>query len=233
MRWLLRFQMDRLLSSQKSLLPESMAFCVFATSHVRAPFVFYSRISTPLAAVRFRAYAHPVFRSTTSIIVSAALKGRGCGAKNQHHLWTQAPEYVARPGFPVSLSAGNAPSGMSERRMQMMDHERQERDLQEVINTTQASYLAVIENTFALQERILRFARHLIETSAEDLQTQAENNRGMLETLSEESRRHREAMESLVRESAEVYESLLRSPFSHHQDHPSFEEAKGAPEVKS
>jgi hypothetical protein len=122
---------------------------------------------------------------------------------------------------------------MSERRMQMMDHERQERDLQEVINTTQASYLAVIENTFALQERILRFARHLIETSAEDLQTQAENNRGMLETLSEESRRHREAMESLVRESAEVYESLLRSPFSHHQDYPSFEEAKGAPEVKS
>ena len=116
----------------------------------------------------------------------------------------------------------------------MMDHERQEWDLQEVFNTTQASYLAAIENIFALQERTLRFARHLMETSAEDLQTQAENNRAMFETLTEESRRHREAMESLVRESAEVYESLLRSPFSHHhQHHPSFEEAKGAPEVKS
>ena len=59
------------------------------------------------------------------------------------------------------------------------------------------------------------------------------NNRAMLETLTEESRRHREAMENLLRESAEVYESFLRSPFSHHHQHPGFEEAKGAPEVKS
>jgi hypothetical protein len=115
----------------------------------------------------------------------------------------------------------------------MMDHERQERDLQEVFNTTQTSYLAAIENTFALQERTLKFARSLMETSAEALEIQDENNRAMLETLSEESRRHREAMENLVRESAKVYESFLRSPFSHHQHHPSFEEAKGAPEVKS
>jgi hypothetical protein len=115
----------------------------------------------------------------------------------------------------------------------MMDHERQERDLQEIFNTTQASYLAAIENTFALQERTLKFARHLMETSAEALETQAENNRAMLETLTEESRRHREAMENLLRESAKVYESLLRNPFSHHHQHPSFEEAKGAPEVKS
>jgi hypothetical protein len=122
---------------------------------------------------------------------------------------------------------------MSERRLQMMDHERQERDLQEVFNTTQASYLAAIENTFALQERTLKFARTLMEASAEALETQDESNRAMLETLSEESRRHREAMENLVRESAKVYESFLRSPLSHHQHHPGFEEAKGASEVKS
>jgi hypothetical protein len=114
----------------------------------------------------------------------------------------------------------------------MMDHERQERDLQEVFNATQASYLAAIENTFALQERTLEFARNLIE-APEVLRAQAENNRAMLETLTEESRRHREAMENLVRESAKVYESRLRSPSSHHQHHPSFEEAKGAPEDES
>ena len=115
----------------------------------------------------------------------------------------------------------------------MMDHERQERHLQEVFDTTQASYLAAIENTFALQERTLEFTRTLIDASEEASQRQAENNRAMLETLTEESRRHREAMENLVRESVKVYESFLRSPFSHHQHHPSFEEAKGAPEVKS
>jgi hypothetical protein len=115
----------------------------------------------------------------------------------------------------------------------MMDHERQERDLQEVFDITQSSYMAAIENTFALQERTLEFARTLIETSEDALRTQAGNNRAMLETLTEESKRHREAMENLVRESAKVYESYLRSPFSHNRHHPSFDEAKGAPEVKS
>jgi hypothetical protein len=54
----------------------------------------------------------------------------------------------------------------------------------------------------------------------------------MLETLTEESRREREDMVILVRESVKVYESSLRSPFSHRHHPRSFEEAKGAPEVK-
>jgi hypothetical protein len=114
----------------------------------------------------------------------------------------------------------------------MMDHERQEKDLQEVFDATQASYWAAIENTFALQERTLQFARTLIEAPQETLRTQAEDNRAMLQTLTEESRKHREAMENLVRESAKVYESLLRNPFSHHQSHAKFEEATEAPEVQ-
>jgi len=114
----------------------------------------------------------------------------------------------------------------------MMDHERQERDLQEVFDTTQASYRAALENTFALQERTLEFARRLLGTSAEALETQAETNRETLHTVTEESRKHQEAMENLVRESTKVYESLLRSPFSHHQDHSKFEQATEAPEVQ-
>ena len=113
----------------------------------------------------------------------------------------------------------------------MMDRERQEKDLQEVFETTQASYRAAIANTFALQEQTLEFARNLIEAPAEDLRVQAENNRATLEALAEQSRRQREAMENLVKESAKVYENLLQSPFSHHQHYPEFEEAKGASEV--
>jgi hypothetical protein len=114
----------------------------------------------------------------------------------------------------------------------MMDRERQERDLQEVFETTQASYRAAIENTFALQEQTLGFAQNLIETPAEALQSQAENNRATLEALAEQSRRQREAMENLVRESAKVYESFLRTPFSHGQHHPKFEKATEVPEVR-
>ena len=113
----------------------------------------------------------------------------------------------------------------------MMDRERQERDIQEVFDTSQESLWAAIENTFALQERTLEFARGLLEASAETLRTQAESNRATLEALAEQSRRQREALENLVRESAKVHESLLLSPFSHGQDLPEFEEATEAPEV--
>ena len=65
----------------------------------------------------------------------------------------------------------------------------------------------------------------------EALRDQAEDHRATLEVLAEQSRRQREAMEKLVGESAKVYESLLSAPFSHHQHHPEFEEATGAPEV--
>ena len=113
----------------------------------------------------------------------------------------------------------------------MMDRERQEKDLQEVFETTQASYRAAVKNTFALQEQTLEFARSLLEPPPETLRDQAENNHITLEALAEQSRRQREAMENLARESAKVYENLLQSPFSHHQHYPEFEEATGASEV--
>ncbi len=113
----------------------------------------------------------------------------------------------------------------------MMDRERQERDLQEVFEATQASWRAAIENTFALQEQTLEFARGLSEAPAEVLGAQYENNRATLEALAEQSGRQREAMENLVRESLKVYWSLLQVPFSHGQYHPQFEEATEAPEV--
>ena len=113
----------------------------------------------------------------------------------------------------------------------MMDRERQEKDLQEVFETTQASYRAAIENTFVLQEQTLEFARGLLEAPPETLRDQAENSRVTLEALAEQSKRQREAVEKLVGEAAKIYESLLSTPFSHHQHHPEFEEAKEAPEV--
>ena len=115
----------------------------------------------------------------------------------------------------------------------MMDRERQEKDLQEVFETTQESYRAAIENTFALQEQTLEFARNLLEAPAETLRTQSEGNRVRLETLAEQSKKQREAMEELVRESSKVYEVLLQAPFSHHQRHPKFAKATEAPEVTS
>jgi uncharacterized protein (DUF342 family) len=114
----------------------------------------------------------------------------------------------------------------------MMDHERQDRDLQKVFEATQTSYRAAVENAFALQERTLEFARNVMEASGEVLEAQADNNRATLETLAEESRSHREATENVLTEAAKAYESLRRSPFSHHQPQSKFEEAMATPEVQ-
>lgn len=114
----------------------------------------------------------------------------------------------------------------------MMDHERQDRDLQKVFKSTQTSYRAAVENAFALQERTLEFARNVMEASAEVLEAQADNNRATLETLAEESRNHREATENMLTEAAKAYESLRRSPFSHHQPQSKFEEATATPELQ-
>ena len=70
----------------------------------------------------------------------------------------------------------------------MMDRGRQEGHLQDVFETTQASYRVAIENTFALQEQTLKFARALIEAPAETLRAQSENNRATLEALAQQSK---------------------------------------------
>ena len=81
----------------------------------------------------------------------------------------------------------------------MIDRERQEKYLQEVFETTQASYRAALQNTFALQEQILEFARNLLlKVPPEALRDLAEDHRAALEVLAEQSRRQLEDMEKLV-----------------------------------
>src|SRR5215213_3279233 len=126
-----------------------------------------------------------------------------------HVLWHAARLTFRFPRMPDMHNKRNV---VKEETTKMMDHERQQRDLQKIFGATQASYLAAVENTFALQKKTLEFARNLMET-------QVDNNRATLETLTQQTEEHREAMENLVIVSSEAYESLLRSPFSHHQPH--------------
>jgi hypothetical protein len=47
----------------------------------------------------------------------------------------------------------------------MMDHERTEKELEEIFEEIQRSYKTFVEGTLTLQERTLRFARELLESS--------------------------------------------------------------------
>jgi hypothetical protein len=104
--------------------------------------------------------------------------------------------------------------------VQMMDHERSEKELQQVFEEIQHSYKTLVDNTLTLQEQTLELARTLFESSAEKTQgTQA-----MLEEMANQSRSRREEFEWLLRKSSEAYTKVLEGPSEEHRH--KVEEAK-------
>lgn len=101
----------------------------------------------------------------------------------------------------------------------MMDHERTEKELQEIFDEIQHSYKTLVDNAFTLQKRTLDFALTLFESSEKAQGTQA-----MLEELALQSSNQREEFEELVRKSNEAYTKVLNTPTDEH--HHKVEEAK-------
>jgi hypothetical protein len=103
----------------------------------------------------------------------------------------------------------------------MMDHERTEKELEEIFEEIQNSYETFAVDVLALQERTLQFARALIESpEAQD----AEGMRATLENLADKSRGERERFERLWRKSSEAYMRVLKGPVDEH--HHKIEEAR-------
>ncbi len=100
----------------------------------------------------------------------------------------------------------------------MMDRGKTEMEREEIFAATRESYRVAMENTFALQERTLQFARSLLDASAQTTQQQTESNRRVLEELAEQSRRQREALDDLIRESSNAYTNLLWAPFTYYRE---------------
>jgi hypothetical protein len=103
----------------------------------------------------------------------------------------------------------------------MMDHERTEKELEEIFEEIQHSYKAFVDDVLALQERTLVFARELLESSGGQ---EAEDSQAMLEDLTNRSNSQHEWFERLVRKSSEAYMKVLKGPadVNHHKS----EEAK-------
>ena len=101
----------------------------------------------------------------------------------------------------------------------MMDHERTEKELQEIFEEIQHSYKTLVDNVFTLQERTLDLARTLFESSEK-----ARGTRAMLEDLVLQASHQREGFEKLVRKSNEAYAKVLNTPTDEH--HHKVEEAR-------
>ena len=94
-----------------------------------------------------------------------------------------------------------------------MDHERTEKELEAIFEEIQRSYKTFADETFALQERILGFARGLLEDPAD---AEASDRRVMLQELDDESKGERERFETLARKVGEAYSRVLKGPVGEH-----------------
>ena len=102
----------------------------------------------------------------------------------------------------------------------MMDHERTEKELQEIFEEIQHSYKTFMDDVLARQERTFGFARELLENSADP---EAEGMWARLEELVDKSNGEREQFERLARKSSEAYMKVLKGPADEHHK---IEEAK-------
>ncbi|HSK99910.1 MAG TPA: hypothetical protein VK869_06200 [Rubrobacteraceae bacterium] len=96
----------------------------------------------------------------------------------------------------------------------MMDHERTEKELQEIFEEIQQTYRTAMDDAVALQERTLKFARDLIENPPDEQETR--NSRTTLEELAGRSRSQREHFERLANKTTEAYMKVLAAPADHH-----------------
>jgi hypothetical protein len=95
----------------------------------------------------------------------------------------------------------------------MMDHERTEKELQEIFEEIQHSYRTSMDNAIALQERTLELARGLLENPAGQ---ESQHFRAELDELASRSRGQREQFERLDHKANEAYMKALRAPSDHH-----------------
>jgi hypothetical protein len=84
--------------------------------------------------------------------------------------------------------------------------------------TTRDSFGTVLDHAVALQERNVRFAQGLVDSSIKELSTQAESNRELTQELVDRAEGQRDAFRTLVEESLDAYMDLAYAPFSYYRE---------------
>jgi len=84
--------------------------------------------------------------------------------------------------------------------------------------TTRDSFGTVLDHAVGLQERNVRFAQGLVDSSIKELRYQAESNQAMTQELVERAERQRDAFQTLFEESVDAYMDLAYAPFSYYKE---------------
>jgi hypothetical protein len=93
--------------------------------------------------------------------------------------------------------------------------EKANKAAEQLTRTTGDSYKTVIDHAVALQERNVRFAQGLVDSSIRELRSQAESNRELTQELVDRAEGQRDAFRTLFEESLDAYMDLAYAPFSY------------------
>ena len=100
----------------------------------------------------------------------------------------------------------------------MVNTEKANEAVERLAETTRDSYQTVMDHAVGLQERNVRFAQGLVDSSIRELRYQAESNRSVLGELFERTEQQRDAYQALVEQSLDGYMNLAYAPFSYYRE---------------
>ncbi len=100
----------------------------------------------------------------------------------------------------------------------MASMEKVNEAVERLAESTRDSYQTVLDHAVGLQERNVRFAQGLVDSSIKELRHQAESNRSMVGELFERAEQQREAYQALVEQSMSGYINLAYTPFSYYRE---------------
>ena len=100
----------------------------------------------------------------------------------------------------------------------MANMDKANKAAENLAQTTRESFETVVDHTVGLQERNVRFAQGLVDSSIKELRTQAESNRALTQELVERAERQRDAVQTLFEESVDAYMDLAYAPLAYYKE---------------
>jgi hypothetical protein len=100
----------------------------------------------------------------------------------------------------------------------MTNMDKANRAAERLAETTRDSFGTVLDHAAGLQERNVRFAQGLVDSSIRELRTQAESNRAFTQELVDRAEGQRDAFRTLFEESVDAYTDLAYAPFSYYKE---------------
>ncbi len=111
---------------------------------------------------------------------------------------------------------GNKTAG-KELAIHMANQEKANKAVEKLAQTTRDSYKTVLDHVVGMQERNVRFAQGVVDSSIKELRHQAETNRAMTQELVERTEKQRDAYQTLVQESVDAYMDFAFTPFNYYK----------------